>query len=128
MDACCQFIEGNIFDCLRVYNKNQDQFDLIILDPPAFTRGKSSLPGAVRGYKDINLRAIRLLSPGGYLVTCSCSYHMTDDLFRDVVLDAACDAERTVRVADFRTQAPDHPVLLAAPETHYLKCLVIQVM
>jgi len=128
MDACCQFIEGNIFDCLRVYNKKQDQFDLIILDPPAFTRGKSSLPGAVRGYKDINLRAIRLLSPGGYLVTCSCSYYMTDDLFRDVVLDAACDAERTVRVADFRTQAPDHPVLLAAPETHYLKCLVIQVM
>ena len=126
MEARCRFIEGNIFDQLRVYNETKETFDLIVLDPPAFTKGKSSLPGAVRGYKDINMRALRLLSPGGYLVTCSCSYYMTDDLFCDVILDAACDAERTVRVAAFLTQAPDHPVLLAAPETRYLKCLVLQ--
>lgn len=128
VDDTCRFIEGNIFDSLRVYNEKQERFDLIILDPPAFTRGKKSIPGAVRGYKDINLRAMRMLSSGGYLITCSCSYHMTDDLFRDVVLDAACDAGRTVRIADFRTQAADHPILLAAPETQYLKCLVVQVM
>jgi 23S rRNA (cytosine1962-C5)-methyltransferase len=122
----CRFQEGNIFDTLRVYTQ-QEPFDLIILDPPAFTRGKESLPGAIRGYKDINLRAMKLLTPGGFLVTCSCSYHMTEALFRDVLLEAACDARRIARVLEFRTQAVDHPVLLAAPETHYLKCLVLQV-
>ena len=123
----CQFREGNVFDELRVYNERRDQFDVVILDPPAFTRGKSSLSGATRGYKDINLQAMRLLTPGGYLMTCSCSYHMPEPLFRDILLDAACDAERTARIVEIRTQASDHPVLLAARETQYLKCLLLQV-
>lgn len=126
VEGRCRFEEGNIFDMLRAYQQ-EDRFDVVILDPPAFTRGKSSLPGAIRGYKDINLNAMRLLVPGGFLVTCSCSYHMTDDLFRDVILQAANDVGRTVRVIEFRGQAPDHPTLLAAPETHYLKCVVLQV-
>ncbi|MBM3262018.1 MAG: class I SAM-dependent rRNA methyltransferase [candidate division Zixibacteria bacterium] len=123
----CRFEEGNIFDLLRAYQQ-EPPFDLVILDPPAFTRGKSSLPGATRGYKDINLNAMRLLKPGGFLITCSCSYHMTDDLFRDVLLQAASDVHRTARVLEFRGQAPDHPTLLAAPETHYLKCVVLQIL
>ena len=98
-----------------------------MLDPPAFTRGKSTIPGAVRGYKDINLRAMRILNPGGYLLTCSCSYHMSESMFREVLTDAAQDAGRVVRIIENRTQAKDHPVLLAARETQYLKAVLLQV-
>lgn len=121
-----RFEEANIFDRLRTLHQ-EAPFDMVILDPPAFTRGKASIPGAMRGYKDINLNALRLIRPGGFLITCSCSYHLSEALFRELLLDAANDVRRTIRVLEFRSQAPDHPALLAAPETHYLKCLILQV-
>ncbi|MEE2710645.1 MAG: class I SAM-dependent rRNA methyltransferase [Gemmatimonadota bacterium] len=123
----CNFLEGNVFDALRVYHEKREAFDAVVLDPPAFTRGKSSIPGAIRGYKDINLRAMRILNPGGYLLTCSCSYHMSEPMFRDVLTDAAQDAGRVVRIIENRTQPKDHPVLLAARETQYLKTVLLQV-
>ncbi|MEW6448014.1 MAG: class I SAM-dependent rRNA methyltransferase [Bacillota bacterium] len=123
----CVFYEANCFDELRRLADAGTRFDMIILDPPAFTKSKEALPGALRGYKEINLRAMKLLPPGGYLVTCSCSYHLTEDLFLDVVAAAACDARRTLRLIEVRRQARDHPMLLAAPETYYLKCGIFQV-
>jgi 23S rRNA (cytosine1962-C5)-methyltransferase len=85
------------------------------------------MDGAVRGYKDINLRALRLLGPGGILVTCSCSHHLSEAMLLEIVAEASLDAGRTLRVLERRTQSPDHPVLLTVPETHYLKCLILQV-
>ncbi|MGQ9557287.1 MAG: class I SAM-dependent rRNA methyltransferase [Desulfurispora sp.] len=123
----CHFQEENCFDALRRLEREKAQFDLIILDPPAFTKSKSALPGAVRGYKEINLRAMRLLPAGGFLVTCSCSYHMSEDLFIQTIQEAARDCRRQLRLVELRRQAKDHPMLLAMPENHYLKCLVLQV-
>ncbi|MGB9825952.1 MAG: class I SAM-dependent rRNA methyltransferase, partial [Desulfofundulus sp.] len=123
----CTFREGNAFDELRALDRAGERFDLIILDPPAFTKSKEALEGAIRGYKEINLRAMKLLPAGGFLVTCSCSYHMTEDLFLEVLLDAACDVGRQLRLVEMRRQAKDHPMLLASPETYYLKCFVLQV-
>lgn len=123
----CRFRVGNMFDELRTYEAQRTRFDVIILDPPSFTRSKSSLAGATRGYKEINLRAMKLLTPGGYLATCSCSYHMTEPFFREMLVEAARDAERTARIVETRTQATDHPILLAARETQYLKCFILQV-
>lgn len=123
----CRFREGNAFDELRALEKAGEKFDLIILDPPAFTKSKRALEGAVRGYKEINLRAMKLLPPGGFLVTCSCSFHMAEDLFLEVILDAARDAGRQLRLVELRRQAKDHPMLLASAETHYLKCAILQV-
>lgn len=123
----CRFRAGNAFDELRALEKAEEKFDLVILDPPAFTKSKRALEGAVRGYKEINLRAMKLLPSGGYLVTCSCSFHMAEDLFLEVILDAARDAGRQLRLVELRRQAKDHPMLLASAETHYLKCAVLQV-
>lgn len=123
----CAFREANSFDELRALEKAGEKFDLVILDPPAFTKSKQALEGAARGYKEINLRAMKLLPPGGFLITCSCSYHMSEDLFLKVVLSAARDAGRQLRLIELRRQAKDHPMLLASPETYYLKCAVIQV-
>lgn len=123
----CTFREGNAFDELRAMDRAGERFDLIILDPPAFTKSKEALEGAIRGYKEINLRAMKLLPSGGFLVTCSCSYHMTEDLFLEVLLDAARDVGRQLRLVEMRRQAKDHPMLLASPETYYLKCFVLQV-
>lgn len=122
----CGFREGNAFDELRALERAGEKFDLVILDPPAFTKSKRALEGAVRGYKEINLRAIKLLRPGGFLVTCSCSYHMGEDLFLEVINSAALDAGRSCRLVEVRRQARDHPMLLASPETHYLKCVILQ--
>jgi 23S rRNA (cytosine1962-C5)-methyltransferase len=124
----CRFSVGNAFDVLRHNDEADERYDLIILDPPSFTKGKEAVEGAIRGYKEINLRAFKLLSAGGYLVTCSCSYHMDQEMFAAIVLGAARDAHRTVRLLETRSQAKDHPVLLTAPETHYLKCLILQVL
>ena len=99
---------------------------MIILDPPAFAKNRDSLPAAHRGYKEINLRALKLLQPGGYLITCSCSYHVNEPLFLQIVAEAANDAKRNVTVVERRTQAQDHPILLTMPETHYLKCMIIR--
>jgi 23S rRNA (cytosine1962-C5)-methyltransferase len=120
------FQTGNAFDELRRLDHERRQFGLVVLDPPAFTKNKASVPAALRGYKEINLRAMKLLSPNGVLVTCSCSYHVDAPMFLSMLRDAAGDARRAFRLLDFRTQAADHPILLAARETQYLKCAVLE--
>jgi 23S rRNA (cytosine1962-C5)-methyltransferase len=122
------FREGNTFDLLKEYDEAGRRFQMVILDPPAFAKNRDSLPAAQRGYKEINLRALKILEPGGYLVTCSCSYHVSEALFLQLVAEAANDARRTVAVIERRTQAQDHPILLTMPETHYLKCIFIRVL
>ena len=124
----CDFQVANAFDVLRSLSDERRQYDVVILDPPAFTKNRGGLEGAARGYKEINLRGLKLVKPGGFLVTCSCSYHMDRDFFAAIVLDAARDARRTVRQVEYRTQAKDHPILPAAPETNYLKFLVLEVL
>jgi len=122
------FREGNTFDLLKEYDEAGRRFQMIILDPPAFAKNRDSIAAARRGYKEINLRALKLLKPGGYLVTCSCSYHVTESLFLQLLAEAATDARKNVAVVERRTQAQDHPILLTMPETHYLKCLIIKVL
>ena len=122
------FREADVFELLSGYASARRQFSTIVLDPPAFAKSRASLGGAVRGYKDINLRALRLLGPGGILVTCSCSHHLSEAAFLQLLAEAALDAGRTLRVAERLTQARDHPILLTVPETHYLKCLVLEVI
>jgi 23S rRNA (cytosine1962-C5)-methyltransferase len=118
--------EANVFDLLRELEHAGERFDTVVLDPPAFAKSKGAVEKAVRGYKDINLRALRLLRPGGFLVTCSCSYHVHEPDFEAIVADAAADAGATVTVVEKRRQARDHPVLLGVPETYYLKCFVLR--
>ena len=120
-------LADNVFDYLRTREKAGDRHDMIILDPPAFTKNRGSREGAARGYNEINRMALRMLRPGGVLVTCSCSHHITSDEFRIIVEKAADDAGRTARLVAQRTQPPDHPVLLSAPESEYLKCLILAV-
>lgn len=127
VSAVCDFQVANAFDALRSMAEEQRQFDVVILDPPAFTKSRHSLEGAARGYKEINLRGLKMVRPGGFLVTCSCSFHMGRDLFQAIVADAARDARRVIRQVEYRTQAKDHPILPAAAETEYLKFLVVQV-
>jgi 23S rRNA (cytosine1962-C5)-methyltransferase len=98
------------------------------LDPPAFARSRGNLEAAATGYKQINLRALQLLGPGGILVTCSCSHHVSEAMLLELVAQAALDSKRTLRVLERRTQSQDHPILLTVPETHYLKCLILQVL
>jgi 23S rRNA (cytosine1962-C5)-methyltransferase len=121
-------VRANVFDLLRELDRAGERFNTIVLDPPAFAKSKTSLEGAYRGYKEINLRALRLLTAGGVLVTCSCSYHMGEANFLQMLGEAMADAGRPVRVLEQRLQARDHPVLLGVPETKYLKCVVAQVM
>jgi 23S rRNA (cytosine1962-C5)-methyltransferase len=120
------FREANTFDLLKEYDEAGRRFRMIILDPPAFAKNRDSIPAAQRGYKEINLRALKLLEPGGYLVTCSCSYHITEPLFLQILAEAANDAKRNIVVAERRNQAQDHPIMLTMPETHYLKCMIIK--
>jgi 23S rRNA (cytosine1962-C5)-methyltransferase len=122
------FREGNAFDVLKEYDEVGRRFQMVILDPPAFAKNRDSLEAATRGYKEINLRALKILVPGGYLVTCSCSYHLSEALFLQLVAEAANDANRTVVVAERRTQGEDHPILLTMPESHYLKALILKVI
>ncbi len=116
----------NVFDELRDMERGGEKFDLVVLDPPAFAKSKASVPKALSGYKEINLRALKLLKPGGYLVTCSCSYNVDEGMFGSVILDAAIDAHASVTVVEKRMQSRDHPVLLGVPETYYLKCFVLR--
>ena len=122
-----EFKVGNAFDLLRDQVDAGERYDTIVLDPPAFAKTKMSVDAALRGYKEINLRAFHLLSPGGVLVTCSCSFHIDDQTFERTVLSAASDAKRSVQVVERRGAARDHPTLLGVPETRYLKCLVLRV-
>jgi 23S rRNA (cytosine1962-C5)-methyltransferase len=126
--ANVSFREGNTFDILKEYDEADRRFQMVILDPPAFAKNRDSVEAAHRGYKEINLRALKLLKPGGFLLTCSCSYHVSEALFLQILAEAANDARKTVIVAERRTQAQDHPILLTMPETHYLKCLIVKVM
>ena len=128
VENICSFREGNSFDELRAMERAGEKFDVVILDPPAFTKSKKALEGAARGYKEINLRAFKMIRPGGFLLTCSCSYHMSEDLFMEVINEAAMDAGRMARVVEVRRQARDHPMLAASPETYYLKCVILQVV
>ncbi|MFO7312524.1 MAG: class I SAM-dependent rRNA methyltransferase, partial [Bacillota bacterium] len=123
-----RFVEANAFDLLRELDRSGDRYDVVILDPPAFAKSKSHFESARRGYKEINLRGIKLLRPGGFLVTCSCSHHMPADAFYELVLEAASDARRPLRLVEWRGQAKDHPVLAGVPETAYLKCLIFQAL
>ena len=118
--------EANVFDALREFERGDERFDTIVLDPPAFAKHKGAVPKALSGYKDINLRALRLLRPGGHLVTCTCSAHVDEGMFGGVILAAATDAQIPVVVVEKRMQARDHPVLLSVPETYYLKCFVLR--
>lgn len=128
LSSRCTFMMGNAFDALRAFDREGRRFGMLILDPPAFTKGKEALAGALRGYKEINLRAMKLLAPGGILVTCSCSYHVDAPTFLDMLRAAAADAHREFRLRDLRTQASDHPILLAAKETQYLKCAILEAL
>lgn len=118
---------ANAFDFLRAQQTAKAQYDVVILDPPAFTKTRSAVEGALRGYKEINLRGMKLTRDGGFFVTCSCSQHVTPDLFRGMLMDAHKDARVQLRQIEWRTQGRDHPILLASPETQYLKCGIFQV-
>ncbi|MFZ3277142.1 MAG: class I SAM-dependent rRNA methyltransferase [Candidatus Sulfotelmatobacter sp.] len=119
-----EWIEANAFDLLKDYSAAGQRYDTIVLDPPAFAKSKRDLDAALRGYKELNLRALKMLRPGGVLVTCSCSYHVSQADFLEVLADAARDSHRTLRLAEVRGQAKDHPILLNVPETAYLKCVI----
>lgn len=123
-----EFREANVFDWLREMESAGERFDTIVLDPPAFAKNRASLNSALRGYKEINLRAMKLLNPGGILVTCTCSYHVSEQFFVDILGEAAKDAHRRVQIMEKRMQAGDHPVLLGMPETYYLKCLILRLV
>jgi 23S rRNA (cytosine1962-C5)-methyltransferase len=117
---------GNVFDELRGLERMGERFDTIVLDPPAFAKNKAAVPNARAGYKEINLRALKLLNSGGTLVTCSCSYNVNEGMFGELVFDAALDAMANVTVVEKRMQGRDHPVLLGVPETYYLKCFILR--
>jgi 23S rRNA (cytosine1962-C5)-methyltransferase len=120
-----QFRQADVFEFLAGIER---RYSMIVLDPPAFAKSRKALDDAVRGYKEINLRALRLLEPGGILVTCSCSHHLSEAALLEIIARAALDTGKTLRVMERRTQAADHPILLTVPETHYLKCLILEVV
>lgn len=122
-----EWMEANAFDFLKDYSSAGRQYDVIVLDPPAFARSRRNLDAAMRGYKELNLRVLKMLRPAGILITCSCSFHVSEADFLEVLSSAAVDAHRSVRIIEKRTQASDHPILLGVPETYYLKCMVCSV-
>ena len=127
LQATTDWIEADAFDLLRAYDTQQEKFDAIVLDPPAFAKSKRAAEGAARGYKELNLRAFRMLQPGGTLITNSCSHHVSLEDFTAIVASAAADAGRRVQLLETRAAAPDHPEVLTLPETRYLKCLICRV-
>lgn len=125
-DQEVDWVEGDAFEILRDWSEAGEKFDAIVLDPPAFAKTKRAVEGALRGYKELNLRALKMLRPGGLMVTCSCSHHVSGSDLEGAIASAAADARRRVRLLDRRGAAPDHPVILNIPETEYLKCLVVE--
>jgi 23S rRNA (cytosine1962-C5)-methyltransferase len=123
-----RFEEADVFDRLAGLEAQRRRFETIVVDPPAFAKSRAQVEGAARGYKELNLRALKLLEPGGVLVTCSCSHHFSEAALLEIVAEAALDARKTLRVLERRTQASDHPILLTVPETLYLKCLIFEVV
>ena len=122
-----EFAEANVFDRLREMEQAGERFDVINLDPPAFAKNRASIDGALRGYKEINLRAMKMLTPGGTLITSTCSYHMSEDAFLNVLAGAAADAGKSIQLIEKRMQSRDHPVMISMPETYYLKCMILRV-
>jgi 23S rRNA (cytosine1962-C5)-methyltransferase len=127
MENRVRFDCANAFDYLRLAQDHHEQYDAVVLDPPAFTKTRSAVEGALRGYKEINLRGMKLVKDGGYLITCSCSQHVLPPMFQEMILDAQKDARVQLRQVEFRTQGRDHPILPSSPETQYLKCGLYQV-
>ena len=127
LEKTVRFETANVFDLLSGKSRTGEKYDVIILDPPAFTKSRSTVEKARKGYKEINLRAMKMIEPGGYLITCSCSQHILPGMFQEIILEAAGDARVLLRQAEFRTQGKDHPILPASPETQYLKCGIYQV-
>jgi 23S rRNA (cytosine1962-C5)-methyltransferase len=123
--ANIEFRQADVFDYL---SGRDAKYSMIILDPPAFAKSRKQIDDAARGYKDINVRALRMLEPGGVLVTCSCSHHLNEAALFEILAEAALDTGKTLRVLERRTQAADHPILLTVPETLYLKCLIFEVL
>lgn len=128
MEGKIKVVQANVFDILKEYQQKGERFDVIILDPPAFCKSKSALQGAYRGYKEINLRAMKIINPGGFLVSCSCSHYMYPEIFQKMLLEAANDAKRTLRIIESRVQAKDHPIVSGYYESLYLKCVIMQVL
>jgi 23S rRNA (cytosine1962-C5)-methyltransferase len=126
--ANIEWKESDVFDLLTGYASARRQFSLVVLDPPAFAKSRKNLEPAIGAYKEINLRALRLLQPGGILVTCSCSHHVSESDLLGLVAEAGLDTNRTLRILERRTQGQDHPILLTVPETLYLKCLILEVV
>ena len=118
--------EANVFDELRRHERAGERYDTIVLDPPAFAKNKAAVPNALAGYKEINLRAMRLLSPGGFLITCSCSYNVNEEMFETMLHEASADSHTQIAIVEKRMQARDHPVLVGVPETYYLKCFILR--
>ena len=127
LDKTVKFICEDVFELLPKLEEAGEKFDVIILDPPAFTKSRNSVKNAIKGYREINLRAMKLIKDGGYLATCSCSHFMTPELFTETVGQAARNVHRRLRQVEYRTQAPDHPILWAADESYYLKFYIFQV-
>jgi 23S rRNA (cytosine1962-C5)-methyltransferase len=123
-----EFREANVFDALREMETAGERFDAIVLDPPAFAKNRASVAAAARGYKEINLRALKLLNTNGTLITCTCSYHMSEEMFLELIAEAAMDARRRIQLVEKRMQARDHPVIFGVPETYYLKCVIARVL
>lgn len=123
-----ELVEANAFDLLHEMEQKGEQFDFINLDPPAFAKNRGAVEAAMRGYKEINLRALKMLDTGGTLMTSTCSYHMSEEMFLNIIASAASDAGCSVQVLEKRTQSRDHPLLASMPETHYLKCLILRVV
>ena len=123
-----EFVTANVFDWLSEMERAGERFDCINLDPPAFAKNRRVLEGARRGYKEINLRAIKMLNPGGTLITSTCSHHLSEEAFLNVLAEATADAGRTTQILEKRTQSRDHPVLLSMPETYYLKCMILRIV
>ena len=123
-----QFREADVFEVLAGYSSAHRRFETVVLDPPAFAKSRDNLDRAVTGYKEINRRALELLGPGGVLITCSCSHHLSEGMLLEIVATASLDTGRVLRVLERRTQSQDHPILLTVPETLYLKCLILEVM
>ncbi|MDI6453459.1 class I SAM-dependent rRNA methyltransferase [Peloplasma aerotolerans] len=119
--------KANVFEQLRLYDTNKETFDVVILDPPAFAKKNDDIKKAYKGYKDINLSALKIINPDGYLMTCSCSHYMSPSLFLEMLMDAAYDAKRITQLVEFRIQGKDHPALLGSDESLYLKCVVLRV-
>jgi len=128
VETLCHFSATNAFDALKSYQQEKREYDLIILDPPSFTRTKQQLDAALRGYKELTLRSLKMLNAGGMLATFCCSHHVDAELFKAVTVDAAGDAHRQLRLVQTFTQSPDHPILPAVPETEYLKGFLVEVM